>query len=113
MKVSFNGFNSKELTFICDDSSIVGFPVKITENSTVSKCNEGDGFVGICTQADSENAVVQLTGHVKINYSGSAPVLGRNTLVCGEDDTVKASADGVPCTVLNVNTTEMTVEFLF
>ncbi len=112
MKVSFNGFNNKELTFICTDDLIVGYPVKITENSTVAKCNEGEEFIGICTHADSENAVVQVMGHVKMTYSETAPALGRNALVCGADDTVKQSASGVNCIVLNVNTTDMTVEFL-
>ncbi len=113
MNVSFNGFNNKELTFICTDDLLTGYPVKITENATVAKCNEGDEFVGICTHADSENAVVQLMGHVKMSYSDTAPALGRNTLVCGADNAVKVASDGVPCTVLAVNTTEMTVEFLF
>lgn len=113
MKVSFNGFNEKELTFKCEEEIPVGSPVKISANSTVAVCNENDAFIGFCTYSDSENATVQMAGHVKISYSGQAPELGRNTLAAGADNSVSKSASGVNVTVLNVDTTEMSVEFLF
>ncbi len=113
MKVSFNGFNEKALTFMCEEKIEKLYPVTITDNSTVSKCGDGDSFIGICLESDNENAVVQMSGHVKMTYSGAAPALGKNALVATADGTVKENAGGTPCTVISVNSTESTIEFLF
>lgn len=113
MNVSFNGFNTKALTFICEGDIFKGYGVKITDNSTVSMCEEGEAFTGICLDSDNENAVVQMTGYVKMPYSEGTPALGRTSLVCGPDGSVKEGEDGTVCTVLAVNPAESTVEFLF
>lgn len=113
MNVSFNGFNEKALTFICEEEITKGYPVNITENSTVSKCAEDEAFLGICLDSDRENATVQVSGYVKMKYTDTAPELGRNALVCAADGSVKENAAGTPCTVLSVNSTDTTVEFLF
>ncbi len=113
MNVSFKGFNEKALTFMCEEEIAKGYPVKITENSTVSKCGESEAFTGICLDSDSENATVQMSGYVKMNYSDTAPQLGKNALVCAADGTVQENAAGTPCTILAVNSTDTTVEFLF
>lgn len=113
MNVSFKGFNEKALTFMCEEEITKGYGVKVTDNSTVAKCDEGDAFVGFCLDSDSENATVQMSGYVKMNYSDTAPALGKNALVCAADGTVKENAAGTPCTVLSVNSTDTTVEFLF
>ena len=39
MKVSFNGFNDKALTFMCEEEITKGYPVNITDNYTVSKAD--------------------------------------------------------------------------
>ncbi len=113
MNVSFKGFNEKVLTFKCEAEITKGYGVKITDNQTVGMCDEGDAFVGICLDSDNENATVQMSGYVKMNYSDTAPALGKNALVCAADGTVQENAAGTPCTVLAVNSTDTTVEFLF
>lgn len=113
MKVSFNGFNENSLTFMCEEEIAKGYPVKITANHTVAKCDDGDAFIGLCFDGDNENAVVQMSGHVKMTYSGTAPALGKTELACAADGSVKENAGGTVCTVVAVNTTDTTVEFLF
>lgn len=113
MNVSFNGFNEKALTFICEEKITKGYPVKITDNSTVAKCDEDQSFIGICLDCDEENATVQMSGYVKMKYTDSAPQRGKNALVCAADGCVKEGDGGTPCTVLAVNSTDSTVEFLF
>lgn len=113
MKVSFNGFNDKALTFMCEEEITKGYPVNITDNYTVSKADTADSFVGICLESDNENAVVQVSGYVKMNYSDAVPALGHNYFVCAADGTVQENSKGTPVTVLAVNDADTTVEFLF
>ena len=113
MKVSFNGFNDKALTFMCEEEITKGYPVIISDNYTVQKADNADSFTGICLESDNENAVVQVSGYVKMNYSDVVPSLGRNYLVCAADGTVQENSTGTPVTVLAVNDTDATVEFLF
>ena len=74
---------------------------------------EGDAFTGFCLDSDNENATVQMSGYVKMNYSDTAPALGKNALVFAADGTVQENAAGTPCTVLAVDENTSTVEFLF
>lgn len=113
MNVSFKGFNEKVLTFKCEEEITKGYGVKITDNHTVGMCDEGDAFTGFCLDSDNENAVIQVSGYVKMNYSDASPALGKNALVCTVSGTVKENANGTPCTVLTVNESDSTVEFLF
>lgn len=113
MNVSFIGFNEKALTFKCEDEITKNYPVKISDNSTVAICNEGEAFTGICLDSDRENATVQMSGYVKTTYADSVPKLGINALVSAADGSVKENASGTPCTVLAVNAADSTVEFLF
>ncbi|MBE6784100.1 MAG: hypothetical protein E7536_08835 [Ruminococcaceae bacterium] len=113
MKVSFNGFNDKALTFMCGEEITKGYPVKISSKHTVAMSNADEEFIGICLESDNENAVVQVSGYVKMNYSDTVPSLGRNFFICAADGTVKESTDGTPVIVLGVDSTDTTVEFLF
>ena len=114
MKVSFKGFNENALTFQTAEEIPAGYPVIISENHTVAQANAEDAFAGICLSSDSENAVVQMSGYVKMKYSSAPPALGRNNLVCAADGTVEAkTSGGTPCIVLGIDDTETTVEFIF
>ncbi len=113
MNVSFNGFDNSALTFKCGGKIEKHYPVKISDNSTVAICGEGDSFIGFCLDSDNENATIQMSGYVKMKYSDTAPELGKNALVAADDGTVKENSGGTVCTVLSVNTAETTVEFLF
>ncbi len=113
MNVSFNGFNETALTFRCADKIEKLYPVKISDDATVAPCNTGDLFVGFCLDSDKENATVQMSGYVKTKYSDTAPALGFTKLAANSSGGVKAGSTGVACTVLAVNSTDSTVEFLF
>ena len=113
MNVSFNGFNNKALTFKCEGKIEAGYPLNITSKHTVSQANAGDSFVGFCLDSDSKNATVLVSGYVKMNYSGAVPTLGKTYLVCAADGTVEENSSGVAVTVLGIDETDTTVEFLF
>ncbi len=113
MNVSFNGFNETALTFRCNDEISKLYPVKISDDATVAKCNSGDNFIGFCLDSDLENATVQMSGYVKTTYSDTVPALGITKLVANASGGVKTNASGRACTVLAVNSTDSTVEFLF
>lgn len=113
MTVSFNGFNNKALTFAAKGSIERNYPVKISESSTVSQCSDGESFVGFCVDCDGESAVIKMSGYVKTVYTGTKPSLGKTTLTSSADGTVKTGSSGTVCTVLAVNTSDSTVEFLF
>ncbi len=113
MNVSFNGFNESALTFKCNDSIAKLYPVKISDDATVAKCNSGDPFIGFCLDSDTENATVQMSGYVKTTYSEAAPTLGKTKLAADASGGVKTLATGIQCTVLAVDSTDSTVEFLF
>lgn len=113
MNVSFNGFNESALTFKCEEEITKLYPVKISDDATVAKCNATESFIGFCLDSDAENATVQMSGYIKLHYSDSAPALGKNALVSSVNGTVKEDASGTPCTVLAVNSADSTVEFLF
>lgn len=113
MTVSFNGFNDKALTFAAKSSIERNYPVKISENGTVSQCSDSESFIGFCVDCDGESAVVKMSGYVKAAYTGTKPSLGKATLTSSADGAVKTGSNGTACTVLAVNTSDNTVEFLF
>ncbi|NLB36559.1 MAG: hypothetical protein GX824_04565 [Clostridiales bacterium] len=95
MSVSFNGCNEKSVTFIADDELTAGVPVKVSENDTVSACDAGDSFCGICTSVRNGYATVQLGGFAVIPFTGSTdPSVGYCTLAADGSGGVKVTATG-------------------
>ena len=112
MNVSFSGFNEKSITFTADESVTCGAPVKVSDNGTVTACADGDNFCGVVTDVRSGYATVQMSGYVKMNYSGSVPALGYTSLAAGASGTVCASEDGRVHLVTDIDKTASTVGFM-
>ena len=112
MNVSFSGFNEKSATFICSEGVTAGKVVKVTENGTVSACASGDAFCGVVTDVRSDCATVQLTGYIRMPYSGSAPSLGYTALTADGNGAVTANADGKTYLVTDIDTTDSTIGFM-
>ena len=112
MNVSFSGFNEKSTTFICAQDVVAGKVVKVTENGTVSICSNGDAFCGVVTDVRGDCATVQLTGYIRMPYSGTAPSLGYTALAADGNGAVKAGEDGRTYLVTDIDTTDSTIGFM-
>lgn len=111
MSVSFGGFNSNCVTFKTAVELKNGCAVKISESDTVAACADGESFCGFVMNADNGYACVQLSGAVKVKYSGNTPVLGYETLAC-DGEGVKVSENGREYLVVAVDENNETVTFL-
>lgn len=112
MNVSFSGFNEKSTTFICAQDVTIGSVVKVTENGTVSPCVSGDVFCGVVTDVRSDCATVQLTGYIRMPYSGAAPSLGYTALAADGNGAVSSNENGKIYLITDIDTTDNTVGFM-
>lgn len=114
MKVSFEGVGENTATFINakDNVAKVGSVVKISANSEVSSCADGDKFMGVVTLGDMEYACVQFCGFAKVDYSGSDISAGYAQLSADGNGGVKADSNGKEYLVVSVNSTEKTAFIL-
>lgn len=112
MNVSFSGFNEKSTTFNCTQDVVAGKAVKVTENGTVSLCTSGDAFCGVVTDVRGDCATVQLTGYIRMPYSGATPTLGYTALVADGNGAVTVSEGGKTYLVTDIDTTDSTIGFM-
>ena len=71
MKVSFNGFNNKALTFLTDEELEPGDVVSLTNQGTVAKAQEGDAFIGTVESCRGGYASVTVTGAITVPCDSS------------------------------------------
>ena len=112
MTVSFNGFNENAVTFLRDGEIEAGAPVTVTANGTVSPAEDGDILCGVAAAADGDCVTVQLTGYVKLAYTGDAPAVGYTALSCDGEGGVACDEDGKSYLVIDVDTVAGTVGFI-
>ena len=114
MSISFNGFNESTLTFkAASGFTSSGIPVKMSANSTVAACAEGNSFIGVSKSVDGGLAAVQVSGAVTVGYSGTAPTAGYNTLAAdGNGKVLVASTGGREYLVVDVKTASSLVTFI-
>lgn len=113
MSVAFKGFNEKVLTLQTSATISAGTPVSMSSNATVTSTSSGDAFIGIAGSQRGNYIDVHLNGYVKSSYTGTAPTVGKVTLGANGSGGVKVVASGgTTCLVLNVDSTNSTVEYL-
>jgi len=93
MKVSFNGYDEKMITFACNETVKKGSLVKLTQNGEVAACEDGDNFVGVAVNVRGGYAGVQMGGYISVPVSGSA-ALGFQKLSAASGSAVKIAASG-------------------
>ena len=93
MSYSFKGIGELTVTFAVDDDAelTVGEPVMLSDNGTVTACDEGDDFIGIVTSVRGGTAAVQIAGAAEVACSGTAPDVGYALLIADGEGGV---ADG-------------------
>lgn len=111
MSVSLNGFLEHIATLKTLGKLKKGMPVKLSDNLTVGECDEGDVFAGVVVGSNETFAAVQLTGYIKLCYSGeTAPTIGYNLLSAdGEGKVCVNSQSGRALLVAEVDTTDKTI----
>lgn len=113
MAVSFEGFHGKALTFRTANDTVPGTPVKVSESKTVEACANNNVFCGKCIAVQGDYASVQLSGYVKMPYSGTAPSVGYAALAADGNGKVKSvTTGGRSYLVLDVDTAAGTVGFI-
>lgn len=111
MSVSFGGFNENTATFKVTEEISKGTAVKMSQSGTVAPCADGEAFCGIANECSGGYAGVQLSGAVTAKFSGTAPEVGYERLVCGSNG-VKADGNGREYLVVAVDDTAATVTFI-
>lgn len=117
MNVSFEGYNEQIATFEAETGLKAGDLVKITANGKVSKCSTaGDIPCGICIAIRGDYASVQLGGYVSTKYTtGEAnnAQLGFSNLVSDGNDGLKGSTSGLKVLVVNIDSDNGKIGFIF
>ncbi|MDU7338437.1 MAG: hypothetical protein E7L17_10030 [Clostridium sp.] len=104
MKVELNGFGEKMVTFEAAQGIAAGMPVMMSANGKVAPCAAGKLFCGIAGNVRGEFAAVQLSGYVKVPYSGTAPAVGYQSFSGDGTGKVKVDSAGRPLLVVDVDT---------
>ena len=112
MSVSFEGVGQVCATFL-GGGLTEGQVVKMTGTGTVGSCGATDAFCGVALCCKEDACTVQVGGFVSVSYSGTAPVVGWQTLAADGKGGVKTAESGsVTCPVVDVDTTAKTVTIL-
>lgn len=110
MNVSFNGFQEQVLTLETDTPLAAGVPVKVTGNGKAAPCADGDSPAGITSGPSREGfAAVQVSGYVRIAYSGTAPAWNRTVIAADAGGGIKAAETGREVLVVEQDTAAGTV----
>lgn len=103
--ISVKGFHQQIITLLKDGTPTVGDPATISSNNTATDAAADSYFIGVITGVSDSTVSVQMTGHVKLKYTGTtSPTRGLCYLVANGNGGVKVSSDGRPVTVLNIDT---------
>ena len=92
-KFSFEDIGAVTATFAADQGVEGGQVVKVTANSTVGACADGDDFCGVALEPRKGAAAVQVKGFVTVSCTGSL-TLGWTTLAADGKGGVKAATSG-------------------
>ena len=93
MYPEITGFETKEATLYTEGGIVPGMTVALKENCTAVKAASGEKFCGVCTDVRGRYITVALKGYAEASYSGTAPVVGYNTLA-GDGNGNAAVKDG-------------------
>jgi len=109
MEISFEGIGQVAATFAVQDNVEVGMAVAMTGDGTVGLGKAGDAPCGVVLSTKNGMAAVQVSGMACVGYSGTAPTVGWGMIAGDGTGKIKtATANGVTCLVVSVNTADST-----
>lgn len=103
MKTSFNGFNEQVASFEAASGVAEGKVVGISANGKVQAVTSG-AFCGVCRNVRNDIAAVQLTGYVRVPYTGNLSV-GYQKISATTGSKVAADNNGREFLVVDVDST--------
>ena len=109
MNISIKGYGENTATFATDGVVCASHVVKLSDNLTVCRCDDGDFFAGVVVNVKSGYACVQLDGYVTVNYSGDAPSVGYCALVTDDSGGVYADEAGREYLITDIDKTNKTI----
>ena len=104
MNISIKGYGENAATFRVQGLVCAGHTVKVSDNLTVSPCEEADKFMGVALNVKGEYACVQSEGSVELDYSGTAPVAGYCMLAADGKGGIAVNENGREYLVVSVDT---------
>lgn len=109
MEFSFEGIGQVVATFAASDEVQPGMAVALTGDSTVGLGKAGDAPCGMALSVKNGMAAVQVSGMVKVGYSGTAPAVGMGIIAGDGAGKIKTvTTGGINCLIVSVNTNDKT-----
>ncbi len=112
MKVGFDGFEAKALTFEVEESVSAGDLLTMYNPGVVIPCEQGDEFIGIALTGGDDFVTVQVKGVMTLYCDETNIDMGLNPLAAGENNKVVLAPGGTKYWVIDKNTTEKTITVL-
>ena len=108
--ITFDSIHETYVTFNADEGLEAGQVCKITGDTAVGPCAEGEDFCGMARQVRLDLAGVVLGGFCRVPYTGAAPAYGKTALCADGQGGVKAGGS-TEYWVAQVDETEQLVGF--
>lgn len=112
MNISYQGIGQETLTMRCNSQLAEGMLCYPALEDILAYCVSDDEFFGVVQKVRNGLATVVYRGFVTVPYNGTAPSVGWTALTAHDQNSVKASADGVCHWVTTVDELAKTVTFL-
>lgn len=103
MNISFDGFDTKIITFNTDDDIEAGTPVKITERGKVEAASTDEDFIGMAVSCKNGLAGVCVRGVVEFDCTDDTIQPGYN-YIASNGGTEICAGENVMKLVLDVDT---------
>lgn len=109
-KVSFEGINEAVVTFYAAGEVKGGQTVRVSEDSAVSLCGDGEAFCGVTVAPKREGCVgVQVSGFVTVDCADVSVTVGYERLVGDGKGGVKHAEDGKEYLAVSKDTDTVTI----
>ena len=102
-KFSFEDIGAVTATFAADQGVEGGQVVKVTANSTVGACADGDDFCGVALEPRKGAAAVQVKGFVTVSCTGSLTLGWTAPAADGKGGGKAAASGGVTALVVSAS----------
>ena len=113
MNVFFNGFDTNEATFKTTAAVLTGRAVALKNTGEVYYPDEGAPFTGIVSAYRNGLASVVMRGYAVASFKETLPSVGICKLSVGKMGALEVdNENGKPYTIVNVNLTNKTIEFI-
>lgn len=109
-KIAYEGIGEQVVTFFVNETVAAGQTVRVSGDSTVSLCGDGERFCGVTVAPDRCGTVgVQVSGFVTVKCEDGTVEVGHVKLVGDGKGGVKSAAGGGEHLVVSKDTDTVTI----